>query len=477
MRALVLAALMAAPAAAQDWTGRGAASLVPDWPDGAYVTGWFESDEPAKLALVSDGGARVLADDTGRRQVHLVMRQGASLAVDAASGWRFETSRVVPPTEQRAQADYLSPRIAAVTDADAFWAAVRAEGTPMVETVEGRTILTFLYRGARDNVTIFGAPDSDHGHMQRREGTDIWFRSYEVPPDTRLSYQLAPDVPQIDGTPRERRVALLATLGPDPLNRHPWGDNSTVTLPEAPAQPGFPVTDAPQVEETVWRSSILGNERRIWLHETKGFDPATGILLVMFDGAKAVGEMQIPAALDNLAAQGLPPVAAVFVDVIDGATRGRELPGSADFADALATELLPVLRERFGAVPPARVVVAGQSFGGIGAMNVATLHPEVFGNAISMSGSYWWSPEGVVPETNWMADRILAAPDLPIRAYIAAGHFEYAKGGDGDIRESSRLLYGVMRAKGYDVTWAEFSGGHDSFAWRGVLGQGLLALF
>ena len=45
-------------------------------------------------------------------------------------------------------------------------------------------------------------------------------------------------------------------------------------------------------------------------------------------------------------------------------------------------------------IPADRTVLAGSSYGGLAATTVAMRHPEVFGNVLSMSGSFWWSPPG-----------------------------------------------------------------------------------
>jgi enterochelin esterase family protein len=51
-------------------------------------------------------------------------------------------------------------------------------------------------------------------------------------------------------------------------------------------------------------------------------------------------------------------------------------------------------------------------------------HPELFGNVLSMSGSYWWAPEGEAPGWMQRAWQTLPAPMPNVRFYIDAGKFE-----------------------------------------------------
>jgi enterochelin esterase family protein len=60
---------------------------------------------------------------------------------------------------------------------------------------------------------------------------------------------------------------------------------------------------------------------------------------------------------------------------------------------------------------------------------------------------------------------------------LEAGTFENdITGSGGQILEASRHLRDVLRAKGYEVHYQEFAGGHDYLSWRGSLAEGLLSL-
>ena len=395
---------------------------------------------------------------------------------------------------------YLSPAIAGMAASlaagqttEAFWAMVAARGTPLVEDgEEGRKIVTFLGRGAKRNIRLFGAPSGDHEELQQLAGSDIWFRSFEVPDGTRLSYQLAFDVPDVPGTARDRRIAILSTAKADPLNRHPWpaeardayNQESVLELAGAPPQPWLAERSTPAgtLQTLSVESRLLGNRRGITIYRPAGFDPARKdtVLLFVFDADQYLERVPVPRMLDNMIAVGaVPPVVAVFVANPDREARARELPANPAFADFMAEELHPlVLKETGLAASAARTVLAGSSYGGLASATVAMRHPEVFGNVLSMSGSFWWSPSGTPQDRQeHVAGLVAAGPALPLRFFLAAGLFETGANGTPGILETSRHLRDVLQAKGIPVTYRDYAGGHDYLVWQGVLPDGLIALF
>lgn len=395
---------------------------------------------------------------------------------------------------------YLSPAVTEVAEAvaagmptDRFWAMVEGRGTPLVEDGEvGRKIVTFLGRGAKRNIRLFGAPSGDHEELQQLGASDIWFKSFEVPDSTRLSYQLAFDVPDVPGTMRDRRVAILSTAKADPLNRHPWpakasdvyNQESVLELSGAPSQQWLEDkgNTAGSLTTLSVASQRLGNRRDVTIYRPPGFDPVgkDTILLFVFDADQYLERVPVPHMLDNMIAAGaVPPVVAVFVANPDRAARARELPANPAFADFMAKELYPLVVEETGIVMSAdHTVLAGSSYGGLASATVAMRHPEVFGNVLSMSGSFWWSPPGTPEDKQeYVAGLIAAGEVLPLRFFIAAGLFETGAHGTAGILDTSRHLRDVLQAKGIPVTYRDYAGGHDYLVWQGVLPDGLIALF
>ena len=92
----------------------------------------------------------------------------------------------------------------------------------------------------------------------------------------------------------------------------------------------------------------------------------------------------------------------------------------------------------------------------------------------SQSGAFWWRPDEA-EEHGWLVRQCVASERLPPRFYMDAGTFERGIR-DPSILHYNRHMRDVLRAKGYPVSYSEFSGGHDYICWQGTLADGLLAL-
>jgi enterochelin esterase family protein len=108
-------------------------------------------------------------------------------------------------------------------------------------------------------------------------------------------------------------------------------------------------------------------------------------------------------------------------------------------------------------------------------------HPEVFGNVLSQSGSFWWKPD---EEKNWewLTHQFAASPRIPLRFSFEAGLLENTSGGPAGrpfpppLLVANRNLRDTLQSKGYSVHYTEFNGNHTLFNWRGTLASHLIAL-
>ncbi|ROL78574.1 esterase [Pseudomonas vranovensis] len=464
---------------------------------GDLVQGRLQGDASLRLLDAQGKPLRMLIDgqDQPREFIFIAERGGAyglrgeALASRAQATYALTLKQVIPASEQkRAAAPLPSPalrelqqQLAKGTTTEAFWQVRQQQGTPMVESVAdqpGMALVTFLWRGARNNVRVFGAPSGNHDELQRLGDSDVWFRSYLLPASARLSYQMAPDVPASD----DRRM-ILASTRRDPLNPNGFADGSgdpflsrsRLELPAAPEQPW--VAERPGIARgslarEVLSSKLLGNERDVYLYRPAQWQPgAKGQgLLVLFDAHAYTRQVPTPTILDNLIADGLiPPTAALIIANPSDLSRQQELPPNPQFARFMAEELMPWARRQGLAAASERTVVAGSSYGGLASAYLGLKHPQLFGNVLSMSGSYWWGREGEEP--GWLTREYVKAPKQALRFYLQSGLFEGPK-----ILDTNRHLRDVLLAKGYAVEQVEYPAGHDYLQWRGSLPCGLISL-
>jgi enterochelin esterase family protein len=257
---------------------------------------------------------------------------------------------------------------------------------------------------------------------------------------------------------------------------------SYVELPDAPPQPYFDPRDgvpAGTIEREDLVRDPFGEGRRIWTYLPPGYDPAAGPypLLLQFDGI-ASRKLGLHTTLDNMIAEGvIPPVVCVMMHNLD---RMVELPCNETFADWLAGEFLPMWRSKYAITDdPAVSIVTGMSYGGLGAAWCGFRHAGVFGNVLSQSGSFWWGPEGS-GTWQWLTAQFEASPRLPLRFFMNVGLLEDGvRPGDPtypSMVEANRALRDVLMAKGNEVYYDEFNGGHDYVSWRGSIADGLRVL-
>ena len=301
------------------------------------------------------------------------------------------------------------------------------------------------YSGDARSVKVRGGVEA-LGDTELECGPDgVWRLELEVPDDVRTVYWLA-----VDGA--DEWTDWLPDPGNPKRYVYPAGLEFTASgevvgsLLEGPdARPYRWSVEQDVPRGTVTCEAIDG--RRVWRYAPPR--PAEGTLL-LFDGHAYTTLAPAPVVLDNLIAAGrIPPVAAVLPDSLDTASRMRDLDCYEPFLD-WCCRLLPEF-------PPERTVVAGSSMGGRAAVWFAAQRPDLFGNVLAQSGAFF-PPFAAVPA------------GLPLRFYLDVGILE---------PELAPLVHAVrddLEAKGYEVAYAEYAGGHDFFWWRETLADGLVAL-
>lgn len=386
-----------------------------------------------------------------------------------------------------------------------FWNEIAVQGAPIIETIDDdpeHLRVTFLWRAKEDtkNVVVVGnisRYEFTDNQLSRLLDTDLWYRTYILRNDVRTGYQLGLNDSLIPLEEEENFLERIASWKPDPLNprifHFPKDDedpkdreltDSILELPQAPPQPwiaSHPGVPKGQVKMARFHSEILINDRRIWIYTPPGYTPdgKPYPLLILFDGRAYLVFVPTPTILDNLLAGDLiPPMVAVLVHNPDREARSRELPCYPPLVDFLSQELKPWIHQQCHVTSdPAATIIGGSSFGGLAATFAGLRHPELFGNILSQSGSFWWKPDEEV-EGEWLSRQFVAADKLPLRFYLDVGSLEDGPGPENGPNQliANRHLRDILRAKGYPVHYAEYSGGHDYMCWQGTLADGLLAL-
>ncbi len=250
-----------------------------------------------------------------------------------------------------------------------------------------------------------------------------------------------------------------------------------IESPEAPPQLWYGKRikiDYGKVEEFTSHSEILENERQILVYTPPNYSKTHTPyhFLLLFDGILYEENAKVSSTLDNLITDDkIPPIVAVMVENFgssNSSLRNNELYANPKFTEYIIKELLHWVRENFNITnSPSLSVVAGTSAGAIMSTFIAFKHPEIFGNVISTSGSYWKLGEEY-------ANQFAQNEILPLKFYIDVGVLEAAS--PSGIFNANRHFRTVLLEKGYPVCYTEFLGGHDFICFRGSIADGLIYL-
>ena len=363
--------------------------------------------------------------------------------------------RVCPPFEEflvNMRVMELGGRMELIEE---FWSCVRQAGTPLVEesSQPGFVRAVFLYRGPAEEALLVSDLTGflPEPVFERIAGTDLWHFSRELEREARIDYLL-----MLDG-----KKSL------DPLNPHKLNDGgSMVSYFAGPAyQPPPEIEFTPdiphgKVEEISFASDIRKNTRTVKIYLPPGYSASSGArypVLYVHDGPWLLKMIPLNNVFDNLIhLRRIPPILAVMVPAVD---RNLEYRANDEFARAFATELVPLIDQRYRTDPrPEARALLGISAGGIASVYIAARHPAVFGSVAAFSASF---PRG----GSAAFEAVRRLPGNKTRFHLNIGVYE-ANFRGANFLKANREMRDLLRKKGHPVQYIEVYEGHGVGNWR-----------
>jgi enterochelin esterase-like enzyme len=395
----------------------------------------------------------------------------------AMTGEIVEPVKVTSPRLVQLARDVEAQETDALED---FWRERAGHGPLVEDSVNGRTMVTMLFRGDEKTkgVRMRGGPaTSSDRPFEGLPGSNLWYLTDHIPSDAQFVYMfyVTTEIKRPKSASEEEAVDAV-TYSLDPTNPRTFNGASVLELSGAQHEHWFEERKESargSIELDEISSAILGETRSVSLYRPPaGFDVTHASLAVFLDGEACVELMHVPTVLDNLIAdKRIPPTIALFVH--SRGSRDRDLVYSDAFVEFLARELVPWAERRLEIdATPRNTLIAGVSLGGLTASYAALKSPEVFGNVLSQSGAFWRPrPEIGHASEGWLPGWAMHQPAAQVQFFLEVGALE-----PPSMIENNRRMRDVLRATRHDVVYREYPGGHDHFNWRDSVADGLVAL-
>lgn len=214
---------------------------------------------------------------------------------------------------------------------------------------------------------------------------------------------------------------------------------------------------------------VMGNRRDVWFYQPPTDQPAP--LVVVFDGKDYLRRAEITQIIANMMADGL--IQPVALAMIDNAKNERytEYNSCESLLMAITELLIPMAQRQLTLIDieknPGAFGVLGASMGGNMALYAGLRLPHIFGKVISQSGAFQFS---IIDEAPLLKEMVQHFPTRPIKIWQDVGKLEW-------LLDENRQMHQLLTEKGYDVTYREFSAGHNFTAWRDMLPDAFTTLF
>ncbi|SCB68384.1 alpha/beta hydrolase [Bacillus mycoides] len=361
---------------------------------------------------------------------------------------------------------------------------IKSNNTPLIEQcpVDNRyKLITYIWLGDQitENVYVFGSfPgwELSTNQLKRLLHTNVWYKTFRTDKTFIATYYFSVnDYFENDWIKRSEQYRL------DRFNENTFGEGdkkaSVLKIDmEVQYDSRFLSNHYPsgEIETYSFYSSTLNNTRKIHIYMPHNYSQTAHLheLLIVFDGNSFIKNLSITRTLNYLIyKKEIPSCIAVAIDPVD---RLEELTYNDKMNTFLTEELLPWIQAKYHVYQEERnTTIAGFSLGGLAAFYAALQNPHIFGNVLSMSGSVHWKKDGFENEIPWIENQITSANPNTSQPhfYLAAGQLE-----NEPLLTANKRLYRALKDNGYQTTYEEFQGGHDSVLWREKLFDGLRVL-
>lgn len=369
---------------------------------------------------------------------------------------------------------------------DRFW--IKNKTFPLIEsdTLDNDYIYTtFIYRNNFPNKVIsfeiFGTYDEYRlGNMKlyHLPNTDLYYRCYKFPKDICFSYRFITKDTVSDEIRQDIDKNNPRTIPTGEIKPYSY---SVFDL--KPTEPNWNIKKYNNTQSTIdtllYTDNVVKKQRKIYVYLPPEYDKQKSDaypVIYLFDAFIYLNRVELPNILDNLIIDGkIEPIIAVLFDTYRS-TRKDILPLKFDFMEEFISKVVPLIRVKYKVSHrPEKNIIGGMSYGGLAAGFMAFYHPDIFGNVLGQSSSFWrdfeyLDTEGEWFRDDWLINQYLTSEKKHLKFFLDYGLQE------NWVLDSNRKMIRVLKSKGYDVKYIEFNGWHDWANTRKTFADGLMYL-